>query len=52
MSEDSKIYIGTKFVDGTDEHYRHLYLMYDEDGDLTTTNDEFVIRGGPDFGQV
>lgn len=44
MSEDSKVYIASKDVAGTD--YRHLYLVYDLDGNLATDLDQRVIRGG------
>src|SRR5258708_6044468 len=45
MSEDSKIYIAAKPVLGGLGY--HLYLVYDEDGDPSTIDDQSVIRGGP-----
>lgn len=40
----SKIYIASKPIPFTNRE--HLYLVYDADGDPTTTGDELVIRGG------
>lgn len=38
------IYIASKVLSGTGKE--HLYLVYDADGDPSTTGDEQVIRGG------
>jgi Ca2+-binding RTX toxin-like protein len=45
MSANSKIYIAAKSVPFAG--YKHLTLVYDEDGSLATTTDQKVIRGGP-----
>lgn len=41
----SKIYLVAKPVVGI---HNHLYLVYDLDGDLETTGDQKIVRGGPE----
>jgi Ca2+-binding RTX toxin-like protein len=45
MSENSKVFIAAKSVVGDDAY--HLYLVYDLDGDASSTGDQIIIRGGP-----
>jgi Ca2+-binding RTX toxin-like protein len=48
MTTNSKIYIASKsvIIGGVDTGKQHLYLVYDEDGNLGTLEDQKVIRGG------
>jgi Ca2+-binding RTX toxin-like protein len=50
MTESSKVYIAAKPVTvlGVDTGKKHLYLVYDEDGDPSTSGDQLVLRGGPE----
>src|SRR5262245_50188581 len=45
----SKVFIAAKpvVVWGADTGFKHLYLVHDDDGDPTTTNDQTILRGGP-----
>lgn len=50
----TKYYIASKPLFDIDlflleKYTQHLYLIKDGDGDLSTTNDQYVIRGGPDI---
>lgn len=49
MSVDSKVYIASKsvLIGGVIPTYKqHLYIIYDEDGNLGTLDNQRVIRGG------
>jgi len=50
MTANSKLYIASKEVLNT--NHGHLYIVYDEDGDLGTLGDQKVIRGGNDTAQT
>ncbi|TXG84730.1 MAG: calcium-binding protein [Sphingomonadales bacterium] len=43
----AKIFIASRDVFSSGKH--HSYLVYDGDGNLSTANDQEVIRGGPSF---
>lgn len=54
MGVNSQVYVASKdvFVSGVNSGYEHLYIVYDEDGNLGTLNDQRVIRGGSQTAQI
>jgi Ca2+-binding RTX toxin-like protein len=42
------IFIASKSITISGGVFNHLYLVYDADGDASTINDQYIIRGGPE----